>query len=48
MKTPYEKISRYGIDTYLFGKAKKKYRAFYWLLFLTYLLTSVLIQTLLA
>ena len=48
MKTPYEKISKFGIDDYLFGKTKKKYRGFYWVLFLFYLFLAVLVQFLLS
>jgi hypothetical protein len=44
MKTPYEKISKYSLDHFLFGKAKRKYRSFYWLLFATYLILALLIE----
>jgi hypothetical protein len=48
MKTPYEKISKFGIDHYLFGKARKKSRAFYWILFVVYLGLAILAQWLLS
>lgn len=48
MKTPYEKISKFGIDDYLFGKARKKSRFFYWILFVVYLSLAILAQWLLS
>lgn len=44
MKTPYESRFKFGLDTYLFGKAKKKARPFYWVLFMVYLILAIVIQ----
>ncbi|WPP52751.1 hypothetical protein [Catalinimonas niigatensis] len=44
MKTPYESRFKFGIDNYLFGKAKKKARSFYWVLFVIYFLLAVFLQ----
>ena len=43
MKTPYENRTKYGIDRLVFGKAKRKYRPFYWVLFLLYLTAAIII-----
>ncbi len=37
MKTPYETRAKYGINRLVFGKAKKRTRVFYWVLFLLYM-----------
>lgn len=43
MKTPYEARTKYGINRLVFGKAKKKSRVFYWILFLLYMFVGILI-----
>lgn len=42
MKTPYEARAKYGINRLMFGKAKKKTRIFYWVLFLLYMCVSII------
>ncbi len=42
-KTPYEARTKYGFDRLMFGKAKKKSRPFYWMLFLLYLTVAILV-----
>ncbi len=44
MKTPYESRFKFGLDTFIFGKAKKKSRPFYWMLFVVYFFLAVLAQ----
>lgn len=44
MKTPYEVRAKYGINRMLFGKAKKKSRVFYWVLFIVYMIVAMIIS----
>jgi len=43
MKTTYEKLAKNGIDTWLFGKSKKKDYALLWVLIAAIILMGILI-----
>jgi t-SNARE complex subunit (syntaxin) len=44
MKTPFEKKSKYSIDRWMFGKARKKHYIVYILLFIIFLIIGILLQ----
>lgn len=43
MKTTYEKLAKYGVDTWMFGKAKKKRFGVFWILILAIIVMGILI-----
>ncbi len=41
MKTTYQKLADYGVNTWMFGKAKKKGFAVFWLLIATIIMMGL-------
>lgn len=43
MKTTYEKLAKYGVDTLLFGKAKKKGYTLFWIIIVAIIMMGLII-----
>lgn len=43
MKTTYEKLARYGVDTWMFGKSKKKRYILFWIIIAAIIMMGLII-----